>query len=291
MELRNLVNSYLNYLKHLRRLSPGTVTRYNHTLSQFCTLVEELVGQKILVEEVKTLHIRRYMAWLSNERNYQNSSIKTAMRELRAFFNYAIQEGHIRKNPLYKLHIPKASQGEPEYLTEAELKKLFSAVDINSRLGLRDLTVLKTLYYTGLRVSELCNLRLVDIGESMESLIIRGGKGNKDRILPVHGHLRIWLKRYLKWRRSPSPYLFITLRLGKCSNHAIENIMRKHVTIAGLPANYTVHTLRHTFATHLANAGVKINYVCDLLGHACIDTTMIYAHRTVDQLAHLVNRI
>lgn len=185
---------------------------------------------------------------------------------------------------MLKVDSPKKAQGLPDVLTEAQVNLLLSMPNVSKKLGVRDRAILETLYATGLRVSELVNLKLVDLHLSM-NLIQTIGKGDRERIIPISDVAIDWLNQYLKTtrvallrKRANTAFVFLNAHGRQLTRQAIWQMIKKYVNQAGIKTHVTPHTLRHSFATHLLENGADLRIVQELLGHADISTTQIYTH-------------
>lgn len=215
---------------------------------------------------------------------------------LKRFFRWALREGHIAQDPTLKLQAAKQALRVPKTLTEAQVEALLNAPDTNEALGIRDKAMLELLYASGLRVSELVTLRMVQLGLN-EGVLRVTGKGSKERLVPFGEVAGLWLSRYLAGPRAEllagkqSADVFVTVR-GSKSGTAMSRIMfwglvKRYALQAGIRVPLSPHTLRHAFATHLLNHGADLRSVQMLLGHADISTTTIYTHIARDRLASL----
>ncbi|GAY73058.1 tyrosine recombinase XerD [Lentilactobacillus kosonis] len=223
---------------------------------------------------------------------------------MRKFFAYLYQFNQIDSDPMTKIDAPKQAKTLPDVLSVDEVNNLLEAPDVTKKLGLRDRAILEVLYATGLRVSELINLKLVDLHLPM-SLIQTIGKGNKERIIPISDIAKEWLERYLDevrpgllQGRTNTAAIFLNARGHQLTRQAIWQMIKKYAAIAGIEHHVTVHTLRHSFATHLLENGADLRIVQELLGHSDISTTQIYTHvskniwRTfIDNIIHEARRI
>ncbi len=223
----------------------------------------------------------------------------TANRRLtvfKRFYRWALREGHINQDPTLKLQAAKQALRVPKTLTETQVEALLNAPDINEALGIRDKAMLELLYASGLRVSELVTLRMVQLGLN-EGVLRVTGKGSKERLVPFGEVAGLWLSRYLTGPRAEllagkqSADVFVTVR-GSKSGTAMSRIMfwglvKRYALQAGIRVPLSPHTLRHAFATHLLNHGADLRSVQMLLGHADISTTTIYTHIARDRLASL----
>jgi integrase/recombinase XerD len=229
---------------------------------------------------------------------YSRSRASTANRRLatlRRFYRWVLREGEITCDPTLKLVGAKAPPRFPRTLTEAQVEDLLAAPEPATDLGLRDRAMLELLYATGLRVSELVSLKLVQVSLA-DGLVRVTGKGQKERIVPIGEEARLWLERYssqarpslLKGRTADA--LFVTGRGGPMSRQTFWKLVRRYAALADIRAPLSPHGLRHAFATHLLNHGADLRVVQLLLGHADISTTQIYTHVARERLAALHER-
>jgi integrase/recombinase XerD len=223
------------------------------------------------------------------------STANRRLATLRRFYRWALREGAIRSDPTLKLSGARMPPRFPQALTEAQVEALLAAPDPASRLGLRDRAMLELLYATGLRVSELVELKLVQLSLA-DGLVRVTGKGQKERIVPVGEEARLWLERYASQARAAllkgraADALFVTGRGGPMSRQMFWKLIRRYAALADIRAPLSPHGLRHAFATHLLNHGADLRVVQMLLGHADIATTQIYTHVARERLAALHER-
>ncbi len=226
-------------------------------------------------------------------RRTRASSQSRYLSTLRRFYRWQLARGRIAADPTLKLANPTRPARLPKVMSEKQVDNLLAAPDLASALGLRDRAMLETLYATGLRVSELVNLKLHEIGFN-EGVLRAFGKGDKERLVPL-GELAIdWLGRYLNEARPEilkgrqSDALFVTARGGAMTRQAFWQLIKRYALVAGIdPARLSPHVLRHAFATHLLNHGADLRVVQLLLGHADISTTQIYTHVARERLKTL----
>ena len=219
----------------------------------------------------------------------------TANRRLTVFkryFRWALREQLINADPTLKLQAAKQALRVPKTLTEAQVESLLNAPDDDTPLGLRDRTMLELMYASGLRVSELVALRMVQV--SMNDGVLKVfGKGSKERLVPFGDFARLWLDRYVKEARfailagQQTEDLFVTHRGSGMTRVMFWIIVKKYALASGINAPMSPHTLRHAFATHLLNHGADLRAVQMLLGHADISTTTIYTHVAGERLKSL----
>ena len=234
------------------------------------------------------------LAWLNQLRQEgkSNSSVIHMVTSLRKFFGYLTQEKIVAHNPMSDVRPPKKAEHLPAVLTLEEIDKLLQVAGEDTPLGIRNRTLLEVMYATGLRVSELVNLKMSDLHLEL-GLIQTIGKGDKERIIPI-GEVAIdWLQRYFKTSRiallkeHESPYVFLNDRGHQITRQGIWKIIKKLVLNAGITKDVSPHTLRHSFATHILENGADLRIVQELLGHADISTTQIYTHISKKRLSEV----
>jgi integrase/recombinase XerD len=232
-----------------------------------------------------------YLAWL-RKRGHAGRSLARHLSSLRGFFAYAFEERLIRNNPTLFLERPKLPSLLPEVLNEKEMNAILALPDMREKLGVRDRCMLEILYGAGLRVSELCNLRVLDL-DAQRGVLRVFGKGAKERLVPLHGMAVSLLCDYARdWRPafSPKEDMFFLNRSGKgLSRVALWKIVRKYALKAGIRRAISPHTFRHSFATHLLEGGADLRSVQLLLGHADISATEIYTHVQSGRLRRIHN--
>ncbi len=275
------------YLAAEAGLSRNTIASYGADLAEFLSWCEK---EKIL--SPKDFGVREASRHLSclHEKKFSRTTIARRLSTLRRFFRFLLEDGGIDEDPLSLLTTPKLPRSLPAVLNQGEVKRLLEAPDTNEPQGLRDKAMLELLYATGLRVSELCGLRLGQVNARARFLRVMG-KGSKERAVPVAGRALEWLERYLKEGRptilkgKESPWLFIS-RGGKkpLTRQAFWQQIKRHALEAGISTEISPHTLRHSFATHLLDGGADLRSVQAMLGHSDISTTEIYTHVSRERL-------
>jgi len=222
----------------------------------------------------------------------QASSTSRLLSSLRRFYQYALRHGLIQADPSLLIERPKLPRQLPKSLAESDVEALLQAPDENTSLGLRDRAMLETLYASGLRVSELVNLKLAELSLDMGVLRVMG-KGSKERMVPL-GELALdSVQRYLDLARAAllgshqSDALFVTARGAAMTRQMFWYLIKRYARLGGVRKVLSPHTLRHAFATHLLNHGADLRVVQMLLGHADISTTQIYTHIARERLQQL----
>ena len=267
-------------------LSKNTLAAYRSDLTTFAQFLQ--AKSLHLVEQVD---IQRFLAALLAQ-GMKSSSSARVLSTLRRFYRYAVRERMMQNDPCAQVRSPKQGRPLPKTLSERQVTELLEAPDVMTSLGLRDRAMLETLYATGLRVSELVMLTLLEI--NLDVGVVRiVGKGNKERLVPLGEQAIDWIQRYqqrarddlLKMQRSDA--LFVTARGGPMTRQAFWHLIKKYALMAGIRQTLSPHTLRHAFATHLINHGADLRSVQMLLGHADLSTTQIYTHIARERLQAL----
>lgn len=226
---------------------------------------------------------------------HATTQASTAGRRLsvfKRFFRWAVRQGLCVADPTARMDAPKPPMRLPGTLSEAQVEALLAAPDPDEALGLRDRAMLEVLYASGLRVSELVELKLLHVGLN-EGVLRVTGKGSKERLVPFGAEAGVWLTRYLAEARPQilagqlSDAMFVTARGGAMSRQMFWKLVKKYALFAGINQPLSPHTLRHAFATHLLNHGADLRVVQMLLGHADISTTQVYTHVARERLRAL----
>lgn len=268
---------YRTYMRLEKHLSDNTIESYMRDLAQFAHYVLRMYD--VPPKRVEMEMIRNYMSRLY-EQGREKSSQARALSSIKSFFNYLLLEEVIDSSPAELIEAPKSSRPLPDTLSVDEIDRLIRSIDTSTTKGLRDQAILEVLYSCGLRVSELCDLRLGDLffGEGYIRVI---GKGNKQRLVPVSGMARDRIQLYMEVRNKAhrkEEILFLNNRGKKLTRVMIFTIIKQAAQRAGIDKKISPHTFRHSFATHLLEGGANIRQVQELLGHENILTTEIYTH-------------
>ncbi len=277
--------NFLEYLKYERNYSEHTMTNYQQELEKYYHYIK---SRQISYQQITKNEIRSYLKYL-DDLNYKNSSISRNISALRTFYKYLFQNNQIKENIWSGIRNPKVTRKIPNFLTTLELEKIFEPKDLKTPYEIRNRLIFELLYATGMRVSELVNMKCSDI--SLEDQTIRTlGKGKKERIVYFGEYAKEILNRYLLETRNTflntkkSEYLFVGKNTTKLTRNRISEIINEEIKKIGLDHHVSPHVLRHTFATQLLNNGADIRSVQELLGHENLSTTQIYTHITNEQL-------
>jgi integrase/recombinase XerD len=270
-------------------LSRNTLTSYRLDLTQFAGWLDKKHGKPLLAADHGDL-----LAYLAHRVAGKAKATSTSrlLSSLKRYYQYELRQGKIASDPSLNIDTPKLPRGLPKTLTEQDVEKLLAAPDVEDTLGLRDRTMLETLYASGLRVSELVNLKVAQVSQDMGVVRIIG-KGAKERLVPLGEEALNWMKRYLKEARPrilqkrAADAMFVTSRGAAMTRQAFWHLLKRYAAQAGLNKQLSPHTLRHAFATHLLNHGADLRVVQLLLGHSDISTTQIYTHVARERLKQL----
>jgi integrase/recombinase XerD len=284
------VRTFLNYLRVEKGLSDNTIQAYRRDMAKFASFAAE---RKAGVTELRREHVVDFLGTLYR-RNLDSRSVARHLVTIRHFFRFLLLEGAIESDPAANIESPKFRQSLPEFLSVDEVDRLLRQPDKNDVVGIRDRAMIELMYSTGLRVSELCGLRVSDL--QMEPGCLRCiGKGNKERLVPVGKRALEAVQTYLRDARQAlargvaSPYLFLNQKGHKLNRIAFWKILGEYGRKAGLRKSLTPHMLRHSFATHLLDRGADLRSVQMMLGHSDISTTQIYTHVVEERLKQVYN--
>ena len=280
------------FVADLRRqeVAAKTVASYQSDLTGFARWFTNSTGEEFTTAAVTPTDVRDYKAYLRTIRRRQAATVNWRLAALRRFFGWAKATGRIRELPTEGVTGVPSAPRSPKSLTKREVDRLLREAE--KAQNKRNLAILLLLRHTGIRVGELCNLRLGDVttSERKGSLLVRG-KGDKDRVLPLNADVRQALDAYRAVRPTVSDdHLFIGQRGEPLQPEAVQLIVRKYAQRAGLPG-VTPHSLRHSFAKHVLDAGADLATVSRLLGHERLETTAIYTQPTTRDLDEAVRRL
>jgi len=288
-----LIAEFLEYLEIQKGCSPLTIREYRHYLKRFHNwLTENSSATK--PEDINLEIVRRYRLYLAHLRARDGVLLQRVTQSyhivaLRAFLRYLLVQRDIPTLSPDKIELPKQGSRSVSFLNPGQIERLLNSPKISNNVGLRDKTILETLFSTGLRVSELVSLNRDQVDLQRKEFGVKG-KGNKIRVVFLSDTAAQWIERYLRSRQDHFKPLFIRHR-GKVdaqkngekmrlTARSIQNIVSKYAKRSGLPIKATPHTLRHSFATDLLISGADIRSVQEMLGHESIRTTQVYTHVT-----------
>lgn len=286
MNFNKYIQEYLSYLKVSLNYSPHTITSYENDLKQFENFLTLTFGKDDFdLNDLELTILKSFVAGLFDE-DYSNRSISRKISLLKSFFKYLAKKKYIKKNVASTLIFPKLDKKLPSYLTESEAEKLFEPEQTDDRKPL-DAAILELFYSTGIRLSELINLKISNINFSIKTIKVFG-KGSKERIVPFGKNAELSITEYLKIRPVPAEgntdILFLSSNGNKLYPMQVNRITKKSLEGVTELKKKSPHILRHTFASHLLDKGADIRAVKDLLGHESLSTTQVYTHISPEKL-------
>lgn len=281
MDWYSTINGFKTFLRLEKSLSKNTVAAYIRDIKKF---VQYLQTQNLSIppDKITLTHFQDFLFWLNP--SLSTTSQARLISGIRAFYKYLLMENLIKDDPSALLEAPKIHRKLPDVLSVEEIDSLINAIDLSTPYGHRDRAILETLYGTGVRVSELINIKISDLHFN-EDFIKVTGKGNKERLVPIGNIAKKEIGVYLteirnriKIKKGNEDILFLNQRGSRLSRVWIFNIIKDLAKKVGLQKKVSPHTFRHSFATHLIEGGADLRAVQEMLGHESITTTEIYTH-------------
>jgi len=286
-----LIDRFLDAIWMERGLSENTLGAYRADL---LALNQRLEERNVELSRATRADLLDYIAWRAQGGAKPRSTARQ-LSSFRRFYRYLLREGLIAEDPTSQIAMPKIGRALPQSLTEDEVEALLAAPNVTEPLGHRDRAMLEVLYATGVRVSELINLRMSQLNLNQGVLRIVG-KGDRERLIPLGDEAQDWLREFLGGPRSEillerqTDYLFPTRRGDRMTRQAFWHIIKRYAKKAGIHKKLSPHTVRHAFATHLLNNGADLRVVQLLLGHSDVSTTQIYTHVARERMKELHSR-
>ena len=280
------LRSFLNYLLVDKGLSKNTVKAYEADISSFFRwLINKDLEYKNLQEE----HINQYISFLF-QKKMKSSSVNRKISSIKSFYIFLVKRNFIKNSPLNDVVTPKQEKYLPESMSEDEVDKLLNSPNVANKIENRDKAMIEMLYATGMRISELVNLKMTDV--DMNRCVVKVfGKGSKERLVPFGETALDSLKAYLSERvQSSSKEIFLSNRGKKMTRVAFWQRVKIYLVRENLKNSISPHTLRHAFATHLLNRGADLRSVQLLLGHSDLSTTQIYTHIAKQRLSDVLKK-
>ena len=287
-ELNNVLSEYFDYLKS-KSLSENTIKNYFRDLIDYFNYLNQ--NNLSAFKSIKPEHIRKMLSFLI-DRGFSKLSISRKISAIKSYITFLEKFNYSSDNYSELITIPKKTRSLPKVMTEKEINQLIKHVEINTKKNLRDDALIELLYSTGLRVSEVANLKIGDINFEKSEINILG-KGNKQRVVIFNNKSKEKIIKYLK-----NDKRLISLNTGalfqnkfkqSLSPRSIQRLLKKYLNFSGINSKYSTHTLRHTFATHLLEGGADIKVIQQLLGHSSPETTKIYTHLSSPALKNVYN--
>ncbi|MFN3603742.1 MAG: site-specific tyrosine recombinase XerD [Leptonema sp. (in: bacteria)] len=279
---KDYIQEFQEYLIIEKNLSKNTLLAYTQDLKKYMEFIKKNNLNLLQVTKEEIINFLK-------DTKIQEISTRSLVRmitTLRQFYYFLLLKHYINYNPTEKIEIPKIQKNLPDYLTMEEIQTFFSVFDLNNIFELRDRCIFEIMYVSGLRISEVCDLKLSDV-DFLEMEIKITGKGNKQRIVPFGEQTGELLKRYLNESRNlinkkvnpnKTEYLFVSKKGEKLDRKSIWKFLQKYTKKSGILRNISPHTFRHSFATHMIQNNADLRVVQELLGHRDISTTQIYTH-------------
>lgn len=288
MQWANALKDYQIYLRLERGLSENSISSYTYDIQGFIDYIETYSPQ-LTITNCQKADTQAYIYHLAKNINARSQSRQIS--GLKSFFNFLVFEGYREDSPMDLIDTPKIGRKLPAVLGVKEIDQLLTAIDLSHAQGYRNLTILETLYGSGLRVSELINLKISDLHFD-ENLLLITGKGNKQRLVPLGGVCKQKLKVYLEEVRIHVPVkkeyqdiVFLNQHGRQLTRAMIFTIVRQTAANAGMEKKISPHTFRHSFATHLLENGADLRSIQLMMGHENITTTEVYMHLDTQHLS------
>lgn len=282
-------NPFIEHLKYEKRSSAHTVAAYESDLHQFAEYMEGKLEIKEL-ETVGATEIRTWILTLLEDGHLTPRSVNRKLSALRDFYRFELKAGHVKHNPMEGIQGPKFRNRLPEYLEIKDMERLFSPEMFEDSFeGWRDQTILELFYATGMRLSELLNIKRLDL-DFYENSVKVLGKRNKERIIPFGKRMRELLTKYLEYYveniapEKENFYIFVAANGRQLYPKAVYRIVRKYLDMVTTIDKRSPHVIRHTFATHMLNRGADLNAIKEILGHSSLAATQVYTHNSMEQL-------
>ena len=280
------LRSFLNYLLVDKGLSNNTVKAYKADISSF---FQWLDNKDLKYKNLQEEHINQYISFLFQGK-MKSSSVNRKISSIKSFYIFLVKRNFVKDSPLNDLVTPKKEKYLPESMSEAEVDKLLNSPNVTNKIENRDKAMIEMLYATGMRISELVNLKITDV--DMKRCVVKVfGKGSKERLVPFGETALDSLRSYLNEReQSSSKEIFLSNRGKKMTRVAFWQRVKVYLIRENLKNSISPHTLRHAFATHLLNRGADLRSVQLLLGHSDLSTTQIYTHIAKQRLSDVLKK-
>lgn len=279
------INKFIEYLKYQRNYSDFTCNNYKKDLNEYNSFI---LNNKINYKNMDYNDAKEYVIYL-NKKNDAKSTISRKLSSLRTFYKYLVLNNKVESNPFLLVSSPKKEKRIPKFINYNNMEEILNVPNIKTKEGQRERVILEVLYASGVRVSELVNIKLKDIDFSNKNILIFG-KGSKERLVSFGDYALEYINLYLKEGRNllldgvKSDYLIVGKKSEKLTTRRVEQIIDDIIKRTSIKLNITPHMFRHTFATHLLDNGCDLLVVQELLGHASLSSTEIYTHVSNEHL-------
>ena len=286
-----LIQEFLDHLKFQKRFSPNTIISYQTDLISFFDFIQQQYGE---LDIISPSIIRTWLASLK-EQKLESKSINRKISTLKSFFKYQLRTGKIENSPMTAIATLKVSKRLPTYIEQKDMQTLFQHVEFPDTWdGKTDRILLEIFYQTGMRLSELINLKesQIDKGNGQVKVL---GKGNKERLIPLNKLLLDRIENYILEKRKDFetvdiPELLVSSKGKKLNPRKVYNQVKHYLSLVTTNEKKSPHVLRHSFATHLTNNGANINAIKELLGHSSLAATQVYTHTTIEKLKDIYKK-
>jgi integrase/recombinase XerD len=282
LDWRSAIKGFQSYLRLEKSLSGNSIEAYSRDIEKLYQFAE-IQPDNLNPDRVTLADLRRFIVWV-NELGMIPSSQARILSGIKAFFKYLLMEDMIKSDPSELLESPKIQRKLPDTLSYEDINKLIDAIDVSKPEGARNKAILEVLYGSGLRVSELTELKLSNLYLDIEFIKVTG-KGSKERLVPIGGSaikaLKIWIESirvHVPIKKGEEDFVFLNRRGAKLSRVYIFMVIKQLAILTGINKTISPHTFRHSFATHLVEGGADLRAVQEMLGHESITTTEIYTH-------------
>lgn len=279
------IDRFIEYLKYQRNYSDFTCNNYKKDLNEYNSFI---LSNKINYKNMDYNEAKEYVIYL-NKKNDAKSTISRKLSSLRTFYKYLVLNNKVESNPFLLVSSPKKEKRIPKFINYNNMEEILNVPNIKTKEGQRERVILEVLYASGVRVSELVNIKLKDIDFSNKNILIFG-KGSKERLVSFGDYALEYINLYLKEGRNllldgvKSDYLIVGKKSEKLTTRRVEQIIDDIIKRTSIKLNITPHMFRHTFATHLLDNGCDLLVVQELLGHASLSSTEIYTHVSNEHL-------
>jgi integrase/recombinase XerC len=284
--MNNSLDSFIQYLQYEKRFSKHTITAYHQDINSFFNYLTTTY-QITQLSEITHSIIRSWIVYLM-EHNITPRSINRKISTLKSFYKYLLRQNILAENPMLKVQAPKASKKLPVFIEKDKMDLLLDKTHFGTDFdGLQQQLILEMFYHTGMRLSELSNLKTSDVDLYNSQLKVLG-KRNKERIIPFNEELKILIENYMRYHSNSSTEYFFKSKSGeKLYPKFVYRLVNKYLSLISTQHKKSPHVLRHTFATHMLNNGADLNSIKELLGHASLSATQVYTHNTVEKLKNI----
>ncbi len=275
--------NFINYISYEKRFSFNTIKSYTTDLNSFINFI----NSEFEIYKIDEISFQIVRSWIANllESGLTSRSVNRKISTLKTYFRFLVREEIINENPMNKIISPKLKKNLPVFLEEEQISNLFKNIDFQQGfIGNRDKLIIEFFYVTGIRISELINIKNSDV--SFENNLVKViGKRNKERLIPLADDMIEKIKVFQKYKKGV--FLFSNEKGEKLYTKLVYRIVNKYISMISTIEKKSPHVLRHTFATHMLNNGADINAIKELLGHANLSATQVYTHNTIEKLTKI----